>query len=125
MPSQSSLGGLLFLTIALSFSHCASQQDLTDSRASNPARTPAQVSTGEYLITLKGNADPKILGNLCLKAKLKQARALGNQRFLFRVRPDPGLEAITRAADKSGQVAAIQPNFRYEALPALPLKTSP
>lgn len=68
---------------------------------------------GEYIVTLRPRADEASVRALFSAFDLQEFSNIGGQRWLLKIRKDPGPAVIQSKAPESQVIEAIQPNFIY------------
>lgn len=82
--------------------------------AGSPAEPAAQSRVpGEYVITLRPNADPARINAVYRGLGLTRVQDLGHGKYLIHLSDDPGTDAVLDVGDTAGVVDAVQPNFTY------------
>ncbi|MFL6713772.1 MAG: hypothetical protein ACJ8LN_12720 [Sulfurifustis sp.] len=80
--------------------------------APEPAAAQSRVP-GEYIITLRPDADPARITPIYRDLGLSRVQDLGHGKYLIHVSNDPGADTLLEIGDAAGVVEAVQPNFIY------------
>lgn len=75
-----------------------------------PPEPPARAQ-GEYLLTLRADADPTRVRDAFRDIGVIELRHLYGRHYLLRLRADPGLDSVRARSPSS--VEAVQPNYEY------------
>lgn len=87
---------------------CATGKPQTPEAPAEQSRVP-----GEYIITLRPDADPARIAGVYRGIGITRVQDLGHGKYLIHVSNDPGTEAVLEIGDTAGVVEAVQPNFIY------------
>ena len=69
-------------------------------------------------MTLKEDVSADVLKQMFQPYGLKSVQKLSGGRYLVIVVQDPGPEVITKQAEISSDIEAVQPNYVYRAMPS-------
>ncbi len=76
---------------------------------------------GEYIITVPEDSDVSIIKNIFSNYGLIKIKSIqkykGKQKYLIKLKRDPGPKEMTGIAEKSKVIIHIQPNYIYKIQP--------
>ncbi len=121
--SLKAAGAIFFLVFIVSCaagnnSSGSQQLGIKESRESKQAgnRVP-----GEYIITVPEGSDVSIIKKLFSDYGLIKIKSIqkykGKQRYLIKLKQDPGPDEMKKIAEKTDTIIHIQPNYIYKIQP--------
>lgn len=72
---------------------------------------------GEYIVTLAAGGNPAAIERTYRDLGIAAVTRLAPDRYLLKLRSDPGPAAIARRARAAAGIKAVQPNFTYRISP--------
>jgi hypothetical protein len=136
-------GGLILMMILALFCACASDNNVREDEPAPAPETPAPADDdeeqpvaeprdigpivsdqpiqtgdgqpGEYIVTTEQAHGKATVIQALAAFTVVEFQDLGKNRFLVRIKPDPGPEEVRRKAVSMPGVQAVQPNYQYKS----------